>query len=279
MANPVQERVMVFFFKELKEDAVEALRLSFEGFLKDHFGVERFAMKRINQPVVTRPKRTEGDVEPDWSKLKVGLDRFYRYETSDGLFMFQLSKEFFSLNVLNGDDEVKGAGSSDDLLGFYESLKAFVLEQLSRRIKIEEAHYDVIYRLGQDLLKDFLERRRPDGSYGYYNVFKLFKNLGEGSQQDEWGLVSPLRQRICFNKRRDAKKQGVEVDIEAGLDRSKGWYLQVKTASSSELLNLHGESVDKIELMFKFLPDFECSQMTVLRRTFSDQAMKILGCR
>ena len=277
MANPVQERVMVFFFKELKEDAVETLRLAVEDFLKGNFGVERFAMKRINQPVVTRPKRTEGEVEPDWSKLKVGLDRFYRYETSDGLFMFQLSKEFFSFNVLNGDDETKGAGSSDDLFAFYESLKAFVLGQLSNRVKIENAHYDVIYRLGQDLLKDFLERRQPDGSYGYYNVFKLFRNLGEGSPQDEWGLVSPLRQRICFNKRRDEKKQCIEVDIEAGMD--KEWYLQVKTASRSELLNVHGESAAKVELMFKFLPDFERSQLEVLRRAFSDQAMKILERR
>lgn len=278
MANPVKERVMVFFFKAVKEDVLEALRGSFEEFLKAHFGEVGFVNTRINRPTISRPKCTEGDVEPDWTKLKVGVNRLYRYETSDGRFMFQLSREFFSYNALDVEEGAQGAGSVGALLAFCESLNDFAVNTLVRRVKIEDAHYDTIYCVKQEELKAFLEQPRPTGGYDYYNVFKLFRNLGEGSSKDAWGFVSPLEQHFQFNKRKDNDRRVVEMDVKAGQNSKGEWYLEVKTACYAHLVKTFEDSLRKLRYMLKMLPEFEGCQQVLLGRVFSDSALKVLEC-
>lgn len=276
MANIVQERVMVFFFKTIKEDTLESLRNAFDVFLMQEVGMSSFVFKRINTPMISHPDSTEGDSEPDWTKLKVGIGRLYRYETVDGRFMFQLSRDFFSFNALNAGDESKGAGSGEELVAFCEKLNSFSSSVLAKHVKIEDARYDTIYCALQDNLKPFLEKPRGESKYDYYNVFKLFRNIGEGSQNDAWGLHSPLEQRFLFSKRADEAKREVEICVKAGMNTKQSWYLEVKTSCCAHKIDSISDTIKKMEYLFGMQKDFDECAKVLLERIFSDAAMKIL---
>lgn len=277
MGTPVKERVMVFFFKVIKEELLDELNRELGLFFKTNFGEANFNCLRINIPSVTGPGKTEGDDEPDWTRLKVSVDRLYRYKTSDGRFMFQLARDFFSINALDRKDGDLGACSGKELGDFYERTKDFLVSVLSKKIKVEDAHYDMIYVLKQESLLDFLEQPRTDGSYGYYNIFKLFANLGEGTCNDDWGFVSPLEQHFLFKKREDEKCREVEMNIKAGANSKNKWYLEMKTACYSHTMDSITDSMGKIAYMFNMISDFESDQNIVIRRVFSKDATNILS--
>ena len=121
---PIKERIVALRYKAVSDEVYREICDALGAFLSSTFPNDCFVAERMNRPVVTLPIQTFGDVEPDWSKVKVSVDRPSRFWNDDRTKCIQFFKDYLTVNLISGAGQSPWRHS--DLFAFFEALLPFI---------------------------------------------------------------------------------------------------------------------------------------------------------
>ena len=121
---PIKERIVVICYDLLAVETYRSICDSLAVFLAESLPEEAFQIEQINRPEITMPAPTIGDVEPDWSRVKVSVDRSLRFWNSSHTKCIQFFKDSLTVNLISNDESI--SWSHHDLFVFFEKLWPFI---------------------------------------------------------------------------------------------------------------------------------------------------------
>lgn len=120
---PIKERIVVIRYKPLSEETYRMICDALGVFLSKVFPDEDFKSERLNRPEITVPKPTIGDDEPDWTKVKISVDRPSRFWNASRSKCVQFFKDSLTVNLISHNESTPW--NHDDLFAFFEVLLPF----------------------------------------------------------------------------------------------------------------------------------------------------------
>jgi len=239
MKAPVRERIVVFRYKRLEVEVYRKICDALGPYLCQNFPNEKFTEERLNSPEVTIPLQTVGDQEPDWSQLKVSIDRPSRFWNEARTRCVQFFRDYLTLNCIVTN--ASNVGTYGDLEQFLKTVLPFLAER-SDEFKIETASIDYENQLGATHLKNCLTN---DGRT--LELQRLFKCFVAGPAISGTSFVTPLNQKITW------EGQSAEVPWRYRLTETidvpstqevGGWHVRVLlSAASAQFPGMDSSSV------------------------------------
>ena len=261
MKAPIKERIIVLRYKRLADEAYRKICDELLGFLAKGLADESFVEERMNLPSVTLPVATLGSTEPDWSQLKVSIDRPSRFWNYDKTKCIQFYREYLTVNLID-DLEGKAVGSYEELCGFFLRLLPF-FKSADADLHVQRAGIDYQNILIGDQLVDFVKQ---DGEF--LEVADIFRNDIVNVKIAGARAQTPFRFETSYGK---DPKQAVrfpallKVTINVPNRPSSGWQVHVLFSASADFPGFAGDGIEE------FLNDMHASVITGFTTTFSDK--------
>jgi len=260
MRAPIKERIVVFRYKRLADDAYRKVCDALSAFLKTELADESFTEERMNLPSVAIPIPTVGNIDPDWAQLKVSVDRPSRFWNSDHTKCLQFFKNILTINLIENDEKCKG--SHEALFSFFEKLLPFLSEH-GKVFEVTNAGIDYQNLLEGEQVSDFLTRGGTT-----LEVAKIFRSDIVGCAMEGAMALAPLRHQTTFDLDPDNKTQfpatlAVSINVP---DRSVGgWQVHVLLSATGAF-----PGFAKTKVM-DFLEAMHASVYKGFHATFSDE--------
>ncbi len=124
MKAPIKERIVAIRYKAISDEVYHEVCDALVVFLTEAFPNDGFTAEKLNIPKVTLPVATLGDEEPDWSKVRVSVDRPSRFWNAGRTRCIQFFKDCFTINLISLDGQKEWSHS--DLFAFTEDLLPFI---------------------------------------------------------------------------------------------------------------------------------------------------------
>lgn len=267
MKAPIKERIVVLRYKRLDVEAYRRICDMLKGFLLAKLSDLSFSEERINSPEVTVPVPTVGAQEPDWSKLKVSIDRQSRFWNAQHTRCVQFFRDYLTINCIVPSPSKPGSYS--ELKEFFVALLPFLREN-AKAFKILTAGIDYENRLDDLHLQAFLK----DGGQRL-ELQELFNCFRVGPRIDGADFVTPINQKTSWTSLPDTTPyayrltESIEVPATKATD---GWRVRVLlSASSAQFPGLDSDSVQDF---------FDCMHGVIdagFHATFTETALKEIG--
>lgn len=270
MNSPILERLASISFKTIEPSVFFALQKRLEEFLKSS-GKEWNLVGRINQPVVSLPREASESGEPNWSKMKLGVDRCFKYRRSDGLALMQFCNSFLSVNVAKPEMPDSEQPTFKHVKDALLELVPFLQEELLQKIHVANFQYEVVARLTEEHFPELLETRYKKGQKDYLNVFELLRSFSSAANRDEWELSIPLKQELVYHIKNDPEHKKLAARIVVNHNVKQGWFanLEFKAYSDGDDTTLTGG--ERLNRFVDMLNKLDSLQKTGLERILTDK--------
>lgn len=155
MKAPIKERIILLRYKRIMPDSYASLCGAFRAFVAKFQADGALSEELLYQPEVSFPAPPVGDKEPDWSQLKVSLERPSRFWDKSHRLCVQIFRECFSVNLVtkNGYEDC----GFTELCAFYDLILPFLKEH-KHAFESTQFSVDYVNQLSGAQLKDFLEK-------------------------------------------------------------------------------------------------------------------------
>lgn len=155
MKAPVKERIIGIGFRDgLSNESIRAIHAQMPSLLAGAGDYEVVHTTEITRPVINHmPLPTEDGSMPDWSSVRLGVDRCHRFELAGGRYI-QLTRRAVTFHLIEKNDDV--TFSFSDLLSFYECAMGALAVPLDvlHQSALLRIHY--LNHLEGDALRPFL---------------------------------------------------------------------------------------------------------------------------
>ena len=274
MKNIVQEYLVVFRYDSLDQESYFAIYKELDDFLAT-LGTSRWHLvETMNMPVVTIPQESVIMESPDWSKMKIFLDRRYRYRTSDDKVLIQFCKDFMTVNVAKMPENDYCEPSFDRLYDELKSLLPFIRDKLGHAVTLRNLQYESVYHLKKDHLSPLLASKYNPKLQDYLDIFGLLRSFAQEVNRDVWELEKPLRQELVYHIKDDKLKKIVGINTFVNSNDRCDWFANINIKVCSKVINDMKGQTEKIDAFNQSVPSFHDYQIEGLRRLLTD---KMLG--
>ena len=267
---PIKERIVALRYKNVSDEVYREVCDALGVFLSVTFPNDGFVAERMNRPEVTLPIPTFGDIEPDWTKVKVSVDRPSRFWSSDRTKCIQFFKDCLTINLISGAE--KSPWSHGDLFSFFEALLPFVVAH-EKRFEILKCSVDYQNLLNQDQLKPYIVNNGET-----LELARLLKGNVLGQSIDGATFTPPIIHKVSYAPDRDTTKADLfpaRLDVEIVVPRigRDGWAVKVMlSAAGAEFPGL-----DKKGLL-TYLDQMHDAVTKGFRTTFTDEIVATTEC-
>lgn len=233
-------------------------------------------VQSISSPLITMPEDSARSEAPDWSKMKLFVDRCYRYQRTDKKVLVQFCKSFMTINVAANADEGTTCPPFDVLVGAFRDLLPFVRDTLITRVGLRDLQYEVVYRLAEDYLKPLLSMRYHSDRLDYLDVFRLLRSFSAGVNRDEWELDIPLRQELVYHIKGDADQKRLKINVLVNQDNRTGWFANIDFVAASQRIRDMKTSNERLSAFTDLLAQYDEFQRQGLRRLLTDEMAEMV---
>ena len=196
MKAPIKERLVVLRYKRIASAMYGALCVDLKQYLAKSLLDMQMSEERLYQPNVSFPAPPIGEKEPDWSQLKVSLDRPSRFWNAAHDRCIQLFRDCITINLItkpNSSEE-----SFKDLCAFFLRIVPF-LKDHSKAFDELRFSLDYVNQFKGAQLDDFLEK---DGDT--LEVGKLINMPALGPAIPGMSFRPPIEQHLNYGPDADA---------------------------------------------------------------------------
>ena len=229
MRPPIRERIVVFRYKPLDDAVYSGVLDSLSRFLKDHCSADGFKEETMNRPVVTLPLATIGDKEPDWSSLKVSVDRPSRFWSEDRAKCVQFFNDYLTFNLIT--QQARPVRSHEDLFDFFMKFLPF-LEKHRKDLSITKAGIDYLNELDPDQLSPFTVNAGRT-----LEIARILRGPMLGQKIDGAMFTPPVIHKFSYapNETSSGSFPAVlSVEIVLPENKGNGWNMRVLFSASGE---------------------------------------------
>lgn len=267
MKAPVKERIAVLRYKRLEIESYRKMCDALMSFLAFSFDGELFSEEVRNFPEVTIPLPTIGSQEPDWSMLKVSIDRQSRFWNAQKTRCVQFFRDYLTINCI--ETENTDSGRYEDLKVFFERMLPFLREH-EKAFLIETVGVDYENCLTKEHLEQFL-----DNEGHALRIRELFRSFNVGLEIGDVEFVTPISQRITWAGQQGSVPYAYRVTetIDMPVARMQD-DLRVRVLLSAASNQFPGVSSPNV---FSFLDCMHNAVRAGFRATFTESALSKMG--
>lgn len=277
MAGCVQERLIAIAYESLDQKACFDLHSRLLSFLGGLDSLSWTLNEQISTPTVTMPKDSFNTDAPDWSKMKMFVNKCYRYRREDKKVLVQLCKDFMTINVAAPDDGSEGCPSFDVLTAAFSDLLPFVRDVLLDKIRLTDLQYETVYRLTEQHLEPLLSSRYHPGKLDYLDVFGLLRSFDNAVNRDEWELDIPLSQKLVYHIKEDQDQKRLQISVFVNCDQHIGWFANMDFKAYSKRIHDMKTSGERLSAFQDLLLQYDDFQKKGLQRLLSDNMYERIG--
>ena len=274
MAGPVQERLIAIAYEALDQETCLDLHTQLLGFFGEQCSLPWNLSEQIRTPMVSMPKDSFDTEAPDWSKMKMFVNRCYRYQREDKRVLVQLCKDFMTINVAASANEP--CPSFDILDSAFVELLPFIRDVLISKIRLKDLQYEIVYRLTEQHLGPLLSSRYHPGKLDYLDVFGLLRSFDTEVNRDDWELDIPLRQELVYHVKNDQDMKRLRIDVFVNHSRD-GWFANIDFKAFSKRIQDMRTSNERLSAFQDILPQYDEFQKKGLQRLLSDGMYERIG--
>lgn len=239
---PVKERIVALRYKIVSNEVYREVCDALGAFLFEAFPADGFVAERMNRPEVTLPIPTFGDEEPDWTKLKVSVDRPSRFWNVDRTKCIQFFKDCLTVNLVSGSE--KTPWSHKDLFSFFEALMPFLIRH-GKKFEFTECSVDYQNVLGHDQLLPYTTNNGKT-----LEIAHVLQGNMLGKEINGATFTPPIIHRFSYAPHGDAKSAELfpaRLDVEIivpSTDRN-GWTVKVMLRAAGNFPGLSKSDILK----------------------------------
>ena len=205
MHDLVQERLIAIAYEPLAPEACLSLYRALDAHIKGCGGEHWLSDKTISRPAVSIPSESLASEAPDWTKMKMFVDRCYRYKSDDDKALVQFCKNFMTINVARLNKKDCEEPLYDRLHIEFAQLLPFIRNTLIKNVRLRDLQYEVVYRLNAKHLAPLLSSRYHKNALDYLDVFRLLRSFASDVNRGDWELDIPLKQELVYHIKNDAE--------------------------------------------------------------------------
>jgi len=271
MDSPVQERLIAISYEALDQDVCLDLQRLLHKTLVEGGNPQWELVQSISSPHITMPEESARSEAPDWSKMKLFVDRCYRYQRTDKKVLVQFCKNFMTINVAAKADEGISCPAFDVLVEAFHDLLPFVRDTLITRVRLRDLQYEAVYRLTEEYLRPLLSTRYHADQLDYLDVFSLLRSFSSGVNRDEWELDIPLRQELVYHVKGDKDQKRLKINVLVNQDNRTGWFVNIDFVAVSLRIRGMKTSDERLDAFADMLARYDEFQHQGLRRLLTDE--------
>lgn len=261
---PIKERIVALRYKRVTDEVYREVCDALGAFLLRAFPDDGFVVERLNRPEVTLPCPTIGDEEPDWSQVKVSVDRPSRFWSADHTKCIQFFKDCLTVNLISGGERTPWRHG--DLFAFFEALLPFIVAH-DRRFEISKCSVDYQNLLDQGQLKPYIVNNGET-----LELARLLKGNVLGQSIDGATFTPPIIHKVSYAPDRAAAKAVLfpaRLDVEIVVPRigRDGWMVKVMLSAAGTFPGLAKE------VLLKYLNQMHEAVTKGFRTTFTDEVV------
>lgn len=261
MKAPIKERIVVLRFVRMDDEVYRNMCDALASFLEKSFVSDPFKSERLNFPSVTVPLPTTGEEEPDWSQVKVAIDRTYRFWNKSRTRCIQFFKDYLTVNLIV-ESNGKGPGSHEELFDFFLLVLPFISEH-AKSFKLTSAGVDYQNMLSGNQLSQYLTNEGKK-----LEIARLFRSDMIGRKIPGAMSLTPLLHQTVYGadpKADDPFPARLTVSVRVPDHDAGGWRVEVTFSAIGPLLDFSRDTVMKfLESMHRAVYHGYCV-------TFSDE--------
>lgn len=277
MRDFIQERLVAIAYEPLDQEGCLGLYRALDGFLKGLEGAHWLTDKMVNRPVVTLPSESLSSDAPDWTKMKMFVDRCYRYKSDDDKVLVQFCKNFMTINVARLSKSDCEEPSFDRVHKEFAQLLPFIRDTLIKDVRLRDLQYEVVYRLNAKHLAPLLSSRYHENTLDYLDVFRLLRSFASDVNRDEWELDIPLKQELVYHIKDDPELKKLRLNVFVGCNVPSEWFATIDSSAFSEWIHGMKNSEARVDAFNDLLPKYEKLQWEGLRRLLTDEMFASIG--
>ncbi len=277
MRDIVQERLIAIAYEPLDRERCLGLSRALNEFIKGLEGAHWLADKTINRPAVTLPSESLSSEAPDWTKMKMFVDRCYRYKSDDDKVLVQFCKNFMTINAARLSKSDCEEPSYDRLHNEFVQLLPFIRNILIKDVRLRDLQYEVVYRLNAKHLAPLLSSRYNKNALDYLDVFRLLRSFASDVNRDDWELDIPLKQELVYHIKNDPELKKLRLNVFVGCNAPSEWFATIDSCAFSEWIHDMDNSDARVDAFNDLLPKYEKLQWEGLRRLLTDEMFASVG--
>ena len=259
---PIKERIVALRYKAVSDEVYREICDALGAFLSSTFPNDCFVAERMNRPVVTLPIPTFGDVEPDWSKVKVSVDRPSRFWNGDRTKCIQFFKDYLTVNLISGAGQSPWRHS--DLFAFFEALLPFIAAH-EKKFELSECSVDYQNVLEHEQLLPYTTN---NGSI--LEIAHVLQGNVLGKKIDGTTFTPPIIHKFSYAPNGDAQSAELfpaRLDVEIIVPQTdrKRWTVQVMLRAAGKFPGLGKSDI------IKYLDQMHGVVTKGFRTTFADK--------
>lgn len=239
---PIKERIVALRYKTVSDEVYREICDALGVFLSSTFPNDGFVAERMNRPKVTLPIPTFGDVEPDWTKVKVSVDRPSRFWNSDRSKCVQFFKDYLTVNLISGSS--KSSWRHSDLFAFFEALLPFLAAH-EKKFEFSECSVDYQNVLEQEQLLPYITNNGVT-----LEIVRVLQGNVLGQKIDGAMCTPPIIHKFSYAPHDDAKSAELfpaRLDVEIIVPQTgrNGWTVQVMLRAAGKFPGLNKSDILK----------------------------------
>lgn len=194
---PIKERIVVIRYKTLSEEVYRKICDALGAFLSETFPCDNFKSERLNRPEITLPSPTIGDTEPDWTKVKISVDRPSRFWDSSRSKCVQFFKDSLTVNLIVHKESPQWNHS--DLFSFFCALLPFFSKH-SKYFIVTKSSVDYQNILDHDQLIPYIVNNGQT-----LELAKILKGNVLGQSIDGATFIPPIIHNVSYAPNHETK--------------------------------------------------------------------------
>ena len=233
MRKPVREHVLVILFNELSSVQFTKVKESLSRFLDKVYCSENcsFECKIASIPHVTTPDPTFDGSDPNWSDLKIRVQRVYRYVCKSKLLAVQLSNGFMTINALRSK-ETHEPSSFAEWCAQCEEIVRFWGDSDLPAVKFRDFRYECVYEFSEEHLLPFLKHKSQQDYFDYFELRDFMHNPCQDPQLQGFDFFPPFYQRARYEVKQGGEPHQLRLEInvpkpDSGENKSSEWCVRV----------------------------------------------------
>lgn len=239
---PIKERIVALRYKIVFDDVYREICDALGAYLAATFPDDVFVEERINRPEVTLPIPTVGEEEPDWTKLKVSVDRPSRFWNANRTKCIQFFKDRLTVNLISGSE--KTPWSHNDLFSFFMSLLPFLIQH-GKKFEFSECSVDYQNVLEHEQLLPYTTNNGAT-----LEIAHVLQGNVLGREIDGATFTPPIIHRFSYAPHGDAKSvelfpARMDVEIIVPPTDRNGWTVKVMLRAAGKFPGLGKDEVLK----------------------------------
>lgn len=217
----------------------------------------------ISQPIINGiPKGTVGGTSPDWSTIRLGVERIWRIKINNK-FWLQLMSKGLSFHFVTPDGGEIGV--FQDLLDFYQQMLPNIVNDIDLIHKVSKIDAIFINRMNNDDLVDFIE-----GNGSSLNVAKLLNFPGIRVRSNEVKPCPPSFQSTSYF----VKNIRLRVDLVIPASKPNDWIVELVINGSVQNVRL---TADNGWCAKTYFPEIHKHIFSLFKTTMSEVAFNSMN--